>query len=979
MATNTPNYGLIKPGQDDFYNVDEFNSNADIIDTRLKENADTADYAKESIDSLDIGGRNYLLGTSESHSVAGNAGTNQLTSLYKLSSGTLAAMGLKSGDYITLSYEWSAEGSSIIGSFQPQFNNIPWTLNVGTDSVDVTGTTAENGKVTLSSTNTSGRVTITRQIIAGSSWLASVATSMGVRMDDVPATVTLKFGNWKFEKGSRATDWTPAPEDFAPIDHASSEKTYGIGTSTKYGHAKLSDSVDSTSGADAGVAASPAAVKKAYELAETANNKIAPANGGYSASIYATDGINILEKILADGTGMRTYYSQAGVAGNPTTGNPVRILTHITNGFYGWVYAITNTNVVYTNYYDGANGWVGWKSGAALNYLGAYNTLVDLQSAQPTGSEGDAYLVDGDIYIWTDGAWVNGGTVKGANGTNGKSAYEIAQASGYPGTEEEWLKSLKEIDENSVSHKEIVESDFYTPYEKWDELTSSSDGTGNWCNNFVYPKGHIKNIKVKVNGTSENTGKVFIYQCFDDGSMQYKREYDVTGAGLIAIEIDRYIEYNFMVSTRLEGVAFKSVGLSSGTIGSSTSVITPNFNESYTLAVGVEYEGIYSTLTDLEYASKVSGAGICKIVPYGTVSGYPVVIDFENMEIRLDSFYLIDESGRFKDIINYRLIKSTLELQALPSEDYYIIYIVYNLTTNTVETIYSNGETLNISLLSFENKLIICYGFTNGRTYFSFGGLNEDFVKVILKQSINTDATSADDKIIPKFGEKLIITRQMQTNKWFGKKANFLGDSVTKGENSADSYLRMQDDNIASITKEEFGFAVTRNYGAGGACIAGSSASAFINRYADMDADADLIVVWGGTNDFGGNVDIGTLDLSDLSDNTKFKTAFYNLVNGLMDKYPGKQLLVLTPMHRNDGKPDNVANTAGYILKDYRDAEIEIAEFFSVPVLDMWSELGGSPFNDTFKSTYMPDGLHPNILGMRTFVGRRLCDRINNL
>ena len=36
MASKTPNYNLEKPFQDDFYNVDVFNGNSDIIDTELK-------------------------------------------------------------------------------------------------------------------------------------------------------------------------------------------------------------------------------------------------------------------------------------------------------------------------------------------------------------------------------------------------------------------------------------------------------------------------------------------------------------------------------------------------------------------------------------------------------------------------------------------------------------------------------------------------------------------------------------------------------------------------------------------------------------------------------------------------------------------------------------------------------------------------------------------------------------------------------
>lgn len=38
----TTNYGLKKPAQTDNYNVDDFNENADLIDTQMKANADAA-------------------------------------------------------------------------------------------------------------------------------------------------------------------------------------------------------------------------------------------------------------------------------------------------------------------------------------------------------------------------------------------------------------------------------------------------------------------------------------------------------------------------------------------------------------------------------------------------------------------------------------------------------------------------------------------------------------------------------------------------------------------------------------------------------------------------------------------------------------------------------------------------------------------------------------------------------------------------
>lgn len=58
----------------------------------------------------------------------------------------------------------------------------------------------------------------------------------------------------------------------APTSHASTSTTYGKGTSSNYGHVKLSDSVSSTSSTSDGVATTPKAVKSAYDLATTANN-----------------------------------------------------------------------------------------------------------------------------------------------------------------------------------------------------------------------------------------------------------------------------------------------------------------------------------------------------------------------------------------------------------------------------------------------------------------------------------------------------------------------------------------------------------------------------------------------------------------------------------------------------------------------------------------------------------------------------------
>ena len=56
----------------------------------------------------------------------------------------------------------------------------------------------------------------------------------------------------------------------APTSHQSTATTYGAGSSSYYGHVKLSDSTSGTSGASGGVAATPAAVKAVYDMAVSA-------------------------------------------------------------------------------------------------------------------------------------------------------------------------------------------------------------------------------------------------------------------------------------------------------------------------------------------------------------------------------------------------------------------------------------------------------------------------------------------------------------------------------------------------------------------------------------------------------------------------------------------------------------------------------------------------------------------------------------
>ena len=198
-----------------------------------------------------------------------------------------------------------------------------------------------------------------------------------------------------------------------------------------------------------------------------------------------------------------------------------------------------------------------------------------------------------------------------------------------------------------------------------------------------------------------------------------------------------------------------------------------------------------------------------------------------------------------------------------------------------------------------------------------------------------------------------------------GLKINFLGDSITEGHGCSSEATRFTD-KIAA----EYG-AITRCYGIGGTRLARQTKPSewprhdldFPSRVAEMDPDADVVVVFGGTNDFGhGDAPIGKF--TDRTEYT-FYGALHVLCNKLITKYPSAQIVFMTPLHRLS--EDNMINENGQPLETnlegFRNIIIEVARYYSIPVLDLWAISGLQPKVDIIKQTYMKDGLHPNDLG----------------
>ncbi len=194
-----------------------------------------------------------------------------------------------------------------------------------------------------------------------------------------------------------------------------------------------------------------------------------------------------------------------------------------------------------------------------------------------------------------------------------------------------------------------------------------------------------------------------------------------------------------------------------------------------------------------------------------------------------------------------------------------------------------------------------------------------------------------------------------------GKTINFLGDSITAGSGTDKIFFQ--------IIEEKYGLKKANGYGIGGTRIARQQSPSvepvwdeyFASRVDGMDENADVVFVFGGTNDYGH----GDAPLGKSGDKTPdtFYGACYDLYLKLTQKYVGKTVVIATPIHRlnedNVYGEGNKAEATG-TLKDYVEIIKEVAEYFALPVCDLYSISGIQPNIPFNREAYTEDGLHPN-------------------
>jgi lysophospholipase L1-like esterase len=205
-----------------------------------------------------------------------------------------------------------------------------------------------------------------------------------------------------------------------------------------------------------------------------------------------------------------------------------------------------------------------------------------------------------------------------------------------------------------------------------------------------------------------------------------------------------------------------------------------------------------------------------------------------------------------------------------------------------------------------------------------------------------------------------------------GLKAIFLGDSITDCVGAS-----CRENVYWEVFGRNAGVEV-KGYGVGGSRISRQDPNPHSNERSDrdfclrateMDKDADIVCVFGGTNDYGH----GFAPIGQYGDDTVW--TFYGACDVLMrylrETYPDSFIFFMTPLHRlnEERLTGDGFRYPTLPLKGYVQIIREMAEKYSIPVLDLFRDSGINPIIPVIREKYMKDGLHPTDLGHAKIAG----------
>lgn len=196
------------------------------------------------------------------------------------------------------------------------------------------------------------------------------------------------------------------------------------------------------------------------------------------------------------------------------------------------------------------------------------------------------------------------------------------------------------------------------------------------------------------------------------------------------------------------------------------------------------------------------------------------------------------------------------------------------------------------------------------------------------------------------------------------KKIVIYGDSISTvlhGGGGYEGYLKKR------FSAEVINYAVSAS---GLALTTPDNTASLLTDGKNIPKDADLIIMWHGTNDWYWGSPVGTLE--DRNSET-FLGAVGEAVRRIRAKAPDAAFIWLTPVYRYEipdqgnapGNAYETKNKEGFTMTDYHRAIMEASVCYGFQVLDLHRECGIHEFNHY---RYLEDGVHPNRAGYERII-----------
>ena len=222
-----------------------------------------------------------------------------------------------------------------------------------------------------------------------------------------------------------------------------------------------------------------------------------------------------------------------------------------------------------------------------------------------------------------------------------------------------------------------------------------------------------------------------------------------------------------------------------------------------------------------------------------------------------------------------------------------------------------------------------------------------------------------------------------------GKKLGVIGDSITvgymvTGKNADDTWAG------GYVTKkwydyvvERYGFASVQANAEIGRSFTkdGSMSTRITQKIKELDSDLDVIVVFGGTNDFNWSPTIGSMDdaPAETSGGLSFFSALRFTAEYLLTNYPNARIIFMTPLPRKNSEGFNGKDTNGKRVLDYADAISEMCRCYGFDLVDLNHVGGFYVWNDAWLNAHMMDGLHPNETGTEIYVKNGILPKLDSI